>query len=167
VPCLLGGASFFGISGSYVNIAIERHTLGESIDKYQIRKQDSHCDGLDCGNRLRDRNGIECRRAGVVIIGRSQSRFDEAIKTLAGKRKELDQGNSGPIRGVAADLATVDGYQHFVAEMPRADILVNNLGIIAPKPLFEILDEDWEHFFQTNVMSACRPALFIHPKFIC
>jgi NAD(P)-dependent dehydrogenase (short-subunit alcohol dehydrogenase family) len=40
--------------------------------------------------------------------------------------------------------------------VPQADILVNNAGIFEMKPFFDIMDEDWEHFFQTNVMSGVR-----------
>ena len=40
--------------------------------------------------------------------------------------------------------------------MPEADILVNNLGIFDPKPFLEIEDEEWERFFQVNVMSGVR-----------
>ncbi len=40
--------------------------------------------------------------------------------------------------------------------MPHTDILVNNLGIFEPKPFFEIEDEDWQRFFDVNVLSAVR-----------
>jgi NAD(P)-dependent dehydrogenase (short-subunit alcohol dehydrogenase family) len=36
------------------------------------------------------------------------------------------------------------------------DILVNNVGIFEPKPFEEIPDEDWQRFFQVNVMSGVR-----------
>jgi NAD(P)-dependent dehydrogenase (short-subunit alcohol dehydrogenase family) len=39
---------------------------------------------------------------------------------------------------------------------PQTDILVNNLGIYEAEPFFEISDENWERFFQTNVMSGVR-----------
>ena len=42
--------------------------------------------------------------------------------------------------------------------MPEVDILVNNLGIFEPKDFFEITDEDWESYFQTNVMAGIRLA---------
>ncbi|GAA4473071.1 SDR family NAD(P)-dependent oxidoreductase [Novipirellula rosea] len=110
--------------------------------------------------------GLAAAGADVVINGRSQSRVDEAIKKLEGELKELDRGDRGSIRGVAADLATVDGYKRFVAEVPQADILINNLGIFAPKPFFEIPDEDWERFFQTNVMSAIRMSRHYTPGMV-
>lgn len=42
--------------------------------------------------------------------------------------------------------------------VPTADILVNNAGIYGPEPFFDISDETWERFFQTNVMSGVRLA---------
>jgi NAD(P)-dependent dehydrogenase (short-subunit alcohol dehydrogenase family) len=33
---------------------------------------------------------------------------------------------------------------------------VNNTGIFEPKPFFEIPDEDWLRFYETNVMSGIR-----------
>jgi NAD(P)-dependent dehydrogenase (short-subunit alcohol dehydrogenase family) len=40
--------------------------------------------------------------------------------------------------------------------VPEADILVNNLGISEPKNFFDIPDDDWMRFFETNVMSGVR-----------
>jgi NAD(P)-dependent dehydrogenase (short-subunit alcohol dehydrogenase family) len=34
--------------------------------------------------------------------------------------------------------------------------LVNNLGIFDPKPFEDVPDEEWEQFFNTNVMSGVR-----------
>jgi NAD(P)-dependent dehydrogenase (short-subunit alcohol dehydrogenase family) len=60
------------------------------------------------------------------------------------------------VEGVAADLATAAGVAAFVARVPAADILVNNLGIFEPKAFAEITDADWQHFFDANVMSGIR-----------
>ena len=55
-----------------------------------------------------------------------------------------------------ADLGTAEGCAALIAAVPRADILVNNVGIYGPKPFFDIADSEWERFFQTNVMSGVR-----------
>src|SRR5262249_57173361 len=67
---------------------------------------------------------------------------------------------------VAADLSTRAGASTFISQVPDADILVNNLGIFEPKPFFEIPDEDWERFFQVNVMSAVRMSRHYTPKMV-
>ncbi|HBM23759.1 MAG TPA: oxidoreductase, partial [Alcanivorax sp.] len=58
--------------------------------------------------------------------------------------------------GIAADLGRADGCQALIDAHPDADILVNNVGIFEPKGFFDIDDDDWERFFQINVMSAVR-----------
>src|SRR3954470_6058792 len=85
--------------------------------------------------------------ATVIINGRTQERVDEAIDRV---------GLRANTRGVAADLASADGVQEFVRQVPAADILVNNLGIFEPKPFEEISDADWFRFWETNVMSGVR-----------
>jgi NAD(P)-dependent dehydrogenase (short-subunit alcohol dehydrogenase family) len=94
--------------------------------------------------------GLAGSGAAVVINGRSQKNVDAALARLA---KELPQAK---VEGVTADLATADGAATFVAQVPAADILVNNLGIFEPKPFGEISDADWLRFFETNVMSGVR-----------
>jgi NAD(P)-dependent dehydrogenase (short-subunit alcohol dehydrogenase family) len=60
------------------------------------------------------------------------------------------------VTGVAADLGTVRGVADFIKQVPATDILVNNLGIFEPKAFEEIPDEDWQRFFDINVMSGVR-----------
>lgn len=40
--------------------------------------------------------------------------------------------------------------------MPSVDILINNSVIFEPSDFFDITDEDWTRFFETNVMSGVR-----------
>jgi NAD(P)-dependent dehydrogenase (short-subunit alcohol dehydrogenase family) len=87
--------------------------------------------------------------ANVVINGRTKARVDEAVAKITPSAK-------GSVRGVAADLGTDAGVQEFVRAIPKADILVNNLGIFEPTPFEEISDADWLRFFEVNVMSGVR-----------
>jgi NAD(P)-dependent dehydrogenase (short-subunit alcohol dehydrogenase family) len=90
--------------------------------------------------------------ADVVVNGRSQARVDAAIAAIG----ERVPGAS--LRGVAADLSGADGAAAFVAAVPRADILVNNVGIFEPRPFAEIADDEWQRMFDANVMSGVRLA---------
>jgi NAD(P)-dependent dehydrogenase (short-subunit alcohol dehydrogenase family) len=83
--------------------------------------------------------------ATVYINGRTQERVDAAIK---------EAGNN--TQGIAADLSTAAGCATLFAALPQLDILVNNLGIFEMKPFLQIPDEDWLHFFETNVLSGVR-----------
>ncbi len=86
----------------------------------------------------------------VVINGRTKERVDEAVARLNRLKP------AGSIRGVAADLGIAAGTEEFLREVPKTDILVNNLGIFEPKPFEEISDADWTRLFETNVMSGVR-----------
>src|SRR5215472_6824446 len=88
--------------------------------------------------------------ARVVINGRTQKRVAFAIQQL---HKNVPHAK---IEGIAADLGHKKGCATLIRHLRDADILVNNLGIFEPKPFEEITDEDWELFFEVNVMSGVR-----------
>lgn len=94
--------------------------------------------------------GLAATGANVVVNGRSQGKVDEAIAAV----KKVAQG--GTITGVAADVSTAEGCDGLVKAQPDVDILINNTGIFEPKGFFEIPDEDWQRFFDVNVMSGVR-----------
>lgn len=107
--------------------------------------------------------GLARTGAEVVLNGRTQARVDEAVQKLRKSGSGYGQVN---VRGVAADLATAEGAKAFFQQVPRVDILVNNLGIFEPKPFFEIPDADWERFFTVNVLSAVRMARQYTPAMV-
>jgi NAD(P)-dependent dehydrogenase (short-subunit alcohol dehydrogenase family) len=89
----------------------------------------------------------------VIVNGRDAGRTEEA----AGRVREAS-GGAGEVVPVAADLATAEGADAMVAAVPDVDVLVNNLGIFAAQPVFEIPDEEWRRFFEVNVLSGVRLA---------
>lgn len=94
--------------------------------------------------------GLAAAGAAVVLNGRDETRVSEAVTRLRSDVPGAD------VTGIAADLGTAEGVAAFVAQVPEADILVNNLGIFDPKPFAEIADAEWERFFRVNVMSGVR-----------
>lgn len=90
--------------------------------------------------------GLAGAGAEVVVNGRTQAKVDEALSRLA----------SPSARGVAADLGTAQGCAELLAQVPRADILVNNLGVYGPQDFFDLPDSEWTRFFEVNVMSGVR-----------
>jgi NAD(P)-dependent dehydrogenase (short-subunit alcohol dehydrogenase family) len=94
--------------------------------------------------------GLAAAGAAVTINGRDAER----VRAVAGELREELPGAT--IDGVAADLATPEGTEALFAAKPSFDVLVNNLGIFAPRPLFEIDDETWQRFWEVNVMSGIR-----------
>ena len=90
--------------------------------------------------------------ARVVITGRTPERVGEALRRL-----EAESGATDAI-GVHGDLTSAEGCAHLLAEVPHADILINNLGIFEPKAFENITDADWMRFFEANVISGVRLA---------
>jgi len=94
--------------------------------------------------------GLAQAGASVVVNGRSQSRADSAVDALRRAAAGADA------RGVEADVSTADGCERLLKAVPAVDILVNNAGIFEPQNFFEISDDDWARYFQSNVMSGVR-----------
>jgi NAD(P)-dependent dehydrogenase (short-subunit alcohol dehydrogenase family) len=88
--------------------------------------------------------------ADIVINGRTEERVRIALAQIKKEIREVD------VRGIAADLGTAAGCAEVVRQLPQIDILVNNVGIFRPQPFADIVDEDWQRFFDVNVMSGVR-----------
>ena len=88
--------------------------------------------------------------ARVIVNGRTEAAVNEAmaeIRSTAPKAK-LDI--------FAGDLSTATAATELVSRFPDVDILVNNLGIFERRPFEQIADQDWQRFFDINVMSGVR-----------
>lgn len=94
--------------------------------------------------------GLARAGAHVVINGRKPEIVEAK---LAAMRAALPEASLG---AVAADLGSAEGCDALVAAVPTPDILVNNVGIYDAKPFFDIKDEEWQRFFDVNVMSGVR-----------
>jgi NAD(P)-dependent dehydrogenase (short-subunit alcohol dehydrogenase family) len=105
-------------------------------------------------------HGLAEAGAAVVINGRHQNTVNAAVKRLT------ERVPQAKIEGVAADLAKPDGVAAFVRDASETDILVNNLGIFEPKPFDAITDDDWQRFFETNVMSGVRLSRHYLPSMV-
>ncbi|WP_329065026.1 SDR family NAD(P)-dependent oxidoreductase [Amycolatopsis sp. NBC_01480] len=91
--------------------------------------------------------------ADVVVNGRNEERVAKTAKRLG-------------VRGIAADVGTAEGVAALVAELPDVDVLVNNAGIFAAQPVFEIPDDEWLRFYQVNVLSGVRLARHYAPRMV-
>jgi NAD(P)-dependent dehydrogenase (short-subunit alcohol dehydrogenase family) len=88
--------------------------------------------------------------AKVLVNGRSDASVKGALERI---RKAA---SAAEVDGLAADAATAAGADAIHKRWPQVDVLVNNLGIFAPKPYFEIGDDEWMRFFDVNVLSGIR-----------
>lgn len=110
--------------------------------------------------------GLARAGASVVISGRKKARVDEAVQQM----RQAFPGSD--IVGVAADLATAEGVEALIAQVPDADILVNNVGTAyirdynGVEDIAKIPDEDWLNLFQLNVMSGVRLTRHYLPRMV-
>ena len=104
--------------------------------------------GSTAGIGLAIAKGLAAAGADVVVNGRTRERVDEAVVAV--------RNEGGSASGFVGDLSTAEGCAQLTREVPRCDVLVNNLGIFDPQDFFEIPDERWSEFFETNVMSGVR-----------
>jgi NAD(P)-dependent dehydrogenase (short-subunit alcohol dehydrogenase family) len=87
--------------------------------------------------------------ATVAVNGRTNERVSDAIE-------RLKQDTGGRFVAAPGDVSSAEGAAKVVAALPDVDILVNNTGIFGPQPFFEIPDEEWQRYFDVNVMSGVR-----------
>ena len=98
--------------------------------------------------------------ATVVVIGRDAGKVDDALASIRQAVPGAD------LRGLVADLGTAEGAEKLFAAEPRADILVNNLGIFNDVDFFEAPDSEWTRFYEVNVISGVRLARHYTPDMV-
>lgn len=117
-----------------------------------LRGKSAVVSGSTAGIGLAIATALAAEGASVVINGRTEARVSAALQTLR------TQVPGAMARGVAADLGTAQGVETFLKQIPKTDVLVNNLGIFEVRPFDEITDADWLRFFEVNVLSGVRLA---------
>lgn len=99
----------------------------------------------------------------VVVNGRSVESCAAAVSQI---QSSLPPDLHRRLLPVAGDVSTPEGATDFITSVSVAvsaatgsafvDILVNNVGIFEVKNFFEVDDDKWEQYFQTNLMSGVR-----------
>ncbi|WP_247595907.1 MULTISPECIES: SDR family oxidoreductase [unclassified Rhodococcus (in: high G+C Gram-positive bacteria)] len=88
--------------------------------------------------------------ASVVINGRSESKLDEAVRQLG-----LEVPGA-TISGAVADFEDPTDVGKLLESLGDIDILVNNVGLFELASFEQISDEEWQRYFDINVMSGVR-----------
>jgi 3-oxoacyl-[acyl-carrier protein] reductase len=100
--------------------------------------------------------------ADVVLVARRREPLESVAEEIAAV------GTAAHV--VAADVATAEGaaaaYAGAVERFARVDILVNNAGKGSPKPMLELVDDDWRASIDLNLMSAVRLSLACMPLMV-
>ncbi|MCI1678262.1 MAG: SDR family oxidoreductase [Ewingella americana] len=106
--------------------------------------------GSTSGIGLGIASGLAQAGATVVIVGRHQQGVDAAVATI------IRHQPNARLQSVVADLTTEQGAKTLFAAVPRADVLVNNLGIYNDVDFFAVEDDEWARFYDVNVVSGVR-----------
>ncbi|GAA5178735.1 SDR family oxidoreductase [Rugosimonospora acidiphila] len=103
------------------------------------------------------------RGIGLAVV---RALAGEGVRVVAGARTvtgELAElAGDGAVRPVAVDLSTVDGPGRLVAAavaaFGRIDLLVNNVGAVAPRPtgFLAVPDADWIATLNVNFLAHVR-----------
>ncbi|GAA0927614.1 SDR family oxidoreductase [Pseudonocardia zijingensis] len=94
--------------------------------------------------------GLASAGARVAVNGRSAERVEEAVQRLRAQVPGVEA------IGAVADVADAEQTAALVADLPRVDVLVNNLGIFGARPVLEVDDAEWRRYFEVNVLSGVR-----------
>src|SRR5256885_1681991 len=96
--------------------------------------------------------------ARVIINARTDARVNEAITSI---RAEIP---SAKLEALGLDLSKAQAAAEAGERFPDIAILVNNLGVYAPKSFEEITDADWASIIETNLMSGVRLSRYYLPR---
>ena len=96
----------------------------------------------------------------LVICARGVDALEAVAADIraAGRAVEVVGADVSTPAGAALVLARAE------ARFGRVDVLVNNAGKGAPKPMLELTEDDWHASFELNFMSAVRLALGCVPR---
>jgi NAD(P)-dependent dehydrogenase (short-subunit alcohol dehydrogenase family) len=124
----------------------------------QLQNKTALISGSTAGIGLAIATVLAREGASVIVNGRSAERVAAAIQKIK------DDGARAEILASVADLGTAQGVETVTRQFPAVDILVNNLGVYAPKPFEQITDEEWLEIFRINVLSGIRLSRAYLPK---
>jgi len=88
--------------------------------------------------------------ATVVINGRDEDRVQAAVDRLRASAP------GGDVSGIAADFGDPEQVRRLLGLLGDVDVLVNNVGVFEVKAFEHLSDDDWQRYFDVNVMSGVR-----------
>ena len=104
--------------------------------------------------------GLLAEGSSVVINGRNREKVDRAVHDLkAGSPDAL-------VSGIVADFEDPRQTAQLVDALGHVDILVNNVGRFELASFGDIGDDDWQRYFDVNVMSGVRLARHALPSML-
>lgn len=96
--------------------------------------------------------------AHVILNGRSEQSIQTAKSAIEKSVKNAS------VSGVICDFSKPFEVGKLIEEVKEVDILINNVGIFNPNEFLDIPDEEWQQFYDINVMSGVRLSRAFLPK---
>ncbi|WP_134740903.1 SDR family NAD(P)-dependent oxidoreductase [Nocardioides sp. 503] len=88
--------------------------------------------------------------AAVIVNGRDAQGVGAAVEELTSLVPGAD------VTGAVADLSDAAQVRALEASLAEVDVLVNNVGHFEVKAFADVTDDDWQRYFDVNVMSGVR-----------
>ena len=98
--------------------------------------------------------------ANVIINGRNEQMVQAIVDEL---QQQFPQTTP---QAAPYDITNQAARATLFAQFPDVDVLINNMGIFQPMDYFDITDDIWETYFQTNVLAGNALATFYLPKML-
>ena len=96
----------------------------------------------------------------VIVNGRGEAAVSAVVKEIQTKFPQTTP------QSAVYDLTQEAARKDLLRTFPEVDLLVNNLGIFQPRDYYQISDEEWLRFFQTNVLISNTLAKHYLPKML-
>lgn len=98
--------------------------------------------------------------ARVIVNGRTPHAVERTVA-------ELRRAHPGARHeGIAADFAEAGAVGRLIARLEHVDILVNNVGVFGLADFAATGDDDWDRYWQVNLMSAVRLSRALLPRML-
>jgi NAD(P)-dependent dehydrogenase (short-subunit alcohol dehydrogenase family) len=127
-----------------------KHCLTTKKMNLQLENKLALVSGSTAGIGFAIAKSLAAERARVIVNGRTEARVKKAIAVI---RADIP---AAKLEALALDLSKADAAAKAAQRFPDVAILVNNLGVYAPKPFEDITDADWASIIETNFMSGVR-----------
>jgi 3-oxoacyl-[acyl-carrier protein] reductase len=104
--------------------------------------------------------------SGGIGLATARLLAEEGARVVTSGRHS-DGPNAGETLHIAADLSRPGGPEELVAraaaELGQVDCLVNNVGFARQADFLDVPDQEWDEFWQLNVMSYVRTIRAVIP----
>lgn len=127
-----------------------KHCLTTKKMNLQLENKLALVSGSTAGIGFAIAKSLAAEGVRVIVNGRTEARVKKAISAI---RADIP---AAKLEALALDLSKADAAAKAAQRFPDVAILVNNLGVYAPKPFEDITDADWASIIETNFMSGLR-----------